>query len=85
MTRLRKMVLVSGLAVASLTATAMAPVDARQRGYARYEYVPDYSYRPYGERAYRPQGAYYGDEYGPRYCLPEEEGHLGRWTCEYRN
>ena len=31
-----------------------------------------------------PSRSYYGDEYSRR-CLPEEDGHLGRYTCEYRN
>ena len=31
-----------------------------------------------------PGTSYHGDEYG-RHCLPEEDGHLSRYSCEYRN
>jgi hypothetical protein len=31
-----------------------------------------------------PAANHYGDTYGRR-CLPEEDGHMGRFTCEYRD
>jgi hypothetical protein len=79
---LRKFLL-TAIAVASLAGAAIEPAEARQRGYVYYDYAPAYSHYPYGGGYYR-GGGYYGSEYG-RFCEPEREGHVGRWTCAYRN
>jgi hypothetical protein len=61
----------------------MTPAEAQRRGY-RYDENPRYPYR--SEHKYRaPYAPYYGDAYRSRWCLPEEDGHVSPWTCEYRN
>jgi hypothetical protein len=74
-TTLRRIVLITGLAASIVT-----PAEAQRRVY-RYDEGSPYSYRP--EYTYR--APYYGDAYRSRWCLPEEDGHLSPWTCEYRN
>ena len=64
----------------------MMPAEAQRRDNRydrvyRYDERPPYAYRP--EYTYR--APYYGDAYRSRWCLPEENGHISPWTCEYRN
>jgi hypothetical protein len=77
-------VLMAAVASAALAGATTQQAAAQWRGYTYYDDAPAYyPYRPYGGGYYRPYRGYYGSEFG-RWCEPEREGHVGRWTCAYR-
>ena len=70
-----KIILIAGLAAATMVSGCVHEGGSDLSAFsARPDQRPDPP----------PTGSYYGDEYSRR-CLPEEDGHLGRYTCEYRN
>jgi hypothetical protein len=83
MKTLRKVLMIA-IASAALAGATMQQAAAQWRGYTYYDDAPAYyPYRPYGGGYYRSPRGYYGSEFG-RWCEPEREGHVGRWTCAYR-
>jgi hypothetical protein len=76
--------LVAAVGVLSLGLATIVAADAGYRGYRYHDEGPAYSYGPYYGGGYVPRGpGYYGSESGP-YCEREREGHISRYSCEYR-
>jgi hypothetical protein len=75
--------LIAAVGVLSLGLATIVAADAGYRGYRHHDDGPAYSYGPYGGGYSRPGPGYYGSASGP-YCEPEREGHISRYSCEYR-
>ena len=71
---MRKIVLIAGLAAAMMVA------GCKHEGGSD---LSAFSSRPEDSANPPPTANYYGDKYGYQ-CSQETDGHLGRYTCEYR-